>query len=76
MEIASKSFPKGLPTLEEVKALNAGLDVPPETAWFWGKDDEASFSLKAVHSILLTVTNLSPQRLDALTSSHQPGSST
>ncbi|KAN0099539.1 hypothetical protein V8E51_013314 [Hyaloscypha variabilis] len=39
MEVAMKKFPKGLPTLEELKKWNTS-DVPPETAWIWGKDDE------------------------------------
>ncbi|KKA24601.1 hypothetical protein T310_1348 [Rasamsonia emersonii CBS 393.64] len=40
MEHAKKLFPNGLPTLEELKAFNAGKDVPPETAWIWGENDE------------------------------------
>lgn len=40
MEHATKLFPGGLPTLEELKHFNAGKGVPPETAWIWGKDDE------------------------------------
>jgi hypothetical protein len=39
MDIAIQKFPKGLPTLEEVKKSN-GSDPYPETAWIWGKDDE------------------------------------
>ena len=41
MEVAMKKFPKGLPTLEELKKWNTS-DVPPETAWIWGKDDEVN----------------------------------
>ncbi|RLL98504.1 hypothetical protein CFD26_106026 [Aspergillus turcosus] len=40
MEHAQKTFPRGLPTLAELKNFNAGKDVPPETAWIWGDDDE------------------------------------
>jgi len=40
METVKKLFPKGLPTLAELKEFNKGKDVPPETAWIWGKDDE------------------------------------
>jgi hypothetical protein len=45
MEHAKKLFPRGLPTLEELKTFNAGKDVPPETAWIWGKDDEVRLSV-------------------------------
>ena len=31
-----------LPTLEQIRQLNKGRDVPPEAAWIWGEDDEAS----------------------------------
>jgi hypothetical protein len=41
MEVAMQKFPKGLPTLEELKKWNTS-DVPPETAWIWGKDDEVN----------------------------------
>jgi hypothetical protein len=41
MDIATARFPNGLPTLEELKRLN-GPDVPAETAWIWGSDDEVS----------------------------------
>jgi hypothetical protein len=40
MEHAQKTFPSGFPTLAELKNFNAGKDVPPETAWIWGDDDE------------------------------------
>ncbi|KAJ9143786.1 hypothetical protein NKR23_g6400 [Pleurostoma richardsiae] len=40
MEHALGLFPAGLPTLEELKVHNKDSDVPPETAWIWGKDDE------------------------------------
>jgi hypothetical protein len=40
MEHALKLFPDGLPTLEQIKDFNKNSDVPPETAWIWGKDDE------------------------------------
>lgn len=40
MEHAQKAFPRGLPTLAELKDFNAGQDVPPETAWIWGDNDE------------------------------------
>lgn len=41
MDIALKTFPNGLPTLEELKHYNSP-DVPEETAWIWGSDDEVS----------------------------------
>lgn len=40
MDHVTKLFPNGLPTLADIKKFNAGKDVPPETAWIWGKDDE------------------------------------
>ena len=40
MEFMKSKFPKGLPTLKELRATNAGKDVPPETAWIWGENDE------------------------------------
>jgi len=40
MEHALKIFPNGLPNLEQLLAYNKGKDVPPETSWIWGKDDE------------------------------------
>jgi hypothetical protein len=40
MEYARKKFPNGLPSLSEIKKLNEGKNVPPETAWIWGADDE------------------------------------
>ncbi len=40
MEIVNEAFIGGLPTLEELKVYNKGSDVPPETAWIWGKNDE------------------------------------
>jgi hypothetical protein len=43
MEVAMQKFPKGLPTLEELKNWNTS-DVPPETAWIWGKDDEVDIN--------------------------------
>jgi hypothetical protein len=42
MEFMKAQFPNGLPTLKELKAANTGKEVPPETAWIWGKDDEVS----------------------------------
>ncbi|KAH8762363.1 hypothetical protein BGZ57DRAFT_943859 [Hyaloscypha finlandica] len=39
MDVAMRKFPKGLPTLEEIKKSN-GADPYPETAWIWGKEDE------------------------------------
>lgn len=52
MDIARKTFPNGLPTLEQLAAYNKGKDVIPETSWIWGKDDEVcnqgSFSDPAV----------------------------
>ncbi|KAH8666754.1 hypothetical protein BX600DRAFT_397622 [Xylariales sp. PMI_506] len=39
MDPVLEAFPGGLPTLGELKAFNSP-DVPPETAWIWGKDDE------------------------------------
>ena len=39
MDHARKTFPDGLPSLEQLRSFN-GPDVPPETAWIWGKDDE------------------------------------
>jgi len=39
MDVAKKKFPNGLPTLEELKKSNAS-DVPPETAWIYGEQDE------------------------------------
>jgi hypothetical protein len=44
MDIATKKFPNGLPTLEELKKYNSS-DVPAETAWIWGKDDEVRMTL-------------------------------
>ncbi|KAL1963342.1 hypothetical protein VTN77DRAFT_8463 [Rasamsonia byssochlamydoides] len=40
MDHAKKLFPNGLPKLDELKAFNEGKDVPPETAWIWGENDE------------------------------------
>ncbi|CAK7204040.1 hypothetical protein SEUCBS139899_006791 [Sporothrix eucalyptigena] len=40
MEHVKKNFPKGLPTLAELAEHNKGKDVPPETAWIWGEDDD------------------------------------
>ncbi|KAH0287576.1 hypothetical protein M436DRAFT_35268 [Aureobasidium namibiae CBS 147.97] len=40
MEHALKIFPNGLPNLEQLVAYNKGKDVPPETSWIWGRDDE------------------------------------
>ncbi|CAK7234102.1 hypothetical protein SCUCBS95973_008821 [Sporothrix curviconia] len=40
MEHVKKSFPKGLPTLAELAEYNKGKDVPPETAWIWGEEDD------------------------------------
>lgn len=40
MEHAIKSFPDGLPSLEQVAAYNKGKDIPRETSWIWGEDDE------------------------------------
>lgn len=45
MEFMKAQFPKGLPSLKELLMLNAEKDVPPETAWIWGKDDEVSASI-------------------------------
>ena len=47
MEKINVLFPKGLPTLEELKAYNKSSDVPPETAWIWGEDDEVYQSMKS-----------------------------
>jgi hypothetical protein len=41
MDTVLKTFPNGLPTLEELKHYNSS-DVPEETAWIWGADDEVS----------------------------------
>jgi hypothetical protein len=46
MEIAMQKFPKGLPTLEELKKFNSP-DVPPETAWIWGDKDEVILEISA-----------------------------
>ena len=43
MEFVKSKFPNGLPTLKELKTVNANRDVPPETAWIWGEDDEVGF---------------------------------
>ncbi|RFU34864.1 hypothetical protein B7463_g1440, partial [Scytalidium lignicola] len=40
MDVVKAKFPKGLPTLQELQTYNEGADVPPETAWIWGMDDE------------------------------------
>jgi len=40
MENAKALFPQGLPTLSELKKANEGKNVPPETSWIWGADDE------------------------------------
>jgi len=40
MEAALAKFPNGLPTLEQIREHNKGSDVPPETAWIWGDNDE------------------------------------
>ena len=40
MEHALSLFPDGLPNLETLKQHNKGRDVPPETSWIWGEDDE------------------------------------
>lgn len=40
MEHVLGTFQNKLPTLTEIKNHNKGRDVPPETAWIWGKDDE------------------------------------
>lgn len=42
MEHVLGTFQNKLPTLTEIKNHNKGRDVPPETAWIWGKDDEVS----------------------------------
>lgn len=39
MDVVKAKFPNGLPTLEELKAYNS-KDVPAETAWIWGDEDE------------------------------------
>lgn len=44
MENVQKNFPKGLPTLAELAVLNKGKDVPPETAWIWGSEDDVRFN--------------------------------
>lgn len=41
MEHAIKAFPNGLPSLAQLAVHNKGKDIPPETSWIWGKDDEA-----------------------------------
>lgn len=40
MDTVTALFPGGLPTLAGLKELNKGKDIPPETAWIWGPDDE------------------------------------
>lgn len=52
MEHALKTFQNNLPTLVQIKEHNKGRDVPPETAWIWGKDDEVCLSC------LLAITTL------------------
>lgn len=42
MENVKKTFPKGLLILAELAEFNKGEDVPPETAWIWGEEDEVS----------------------------------
>lgn len=37
-----------LPTLEELRETNKGKDVPPETAWIWGADDEV-YNSTSIH---------------------------
>jgi len=39
MDVALETFPKGLPTLKELREYNEP-SVPPETAWIWGANDE------------------------------------
>lgn len=46
MEVVLKKFPNGLPTLEQIRKYNKGSDVPLETAWIWGEDDEVRLSLQ------------------------------
>lgn len=51
MDVAKKNFPDGFPTLKELRKLNEGKDVPPETAWIWGEDDEVrSLWLLSAHA--------------------------
>jgi len=45
MEAVTARFPNGLPTLAELKEINKGKDVPLETAWIWGPDDEVGGSI-------------------------------
>jgi hypothetical protein len=35
----AEQFPNGLPTLQDLKKHN-GPEVPEETAWIWGPEDE------------------------------------
>lgn len=46
MEFVKAKFPAGLPTLQELKDMNVGTNVPPETAWIWGESDEVRTSAK------------------------------
>jgi hypothetical protein len=41
MDQAMKTFPDGLPNLAQLATYNKGKDVPVETSWIWGSDDEA-----------------------------------
>lgn len=43
MEHALETFQNKLPTLAQIREHNEGSDVPPETAWIWGKDDEVGY---------------------------------
>ena len=45
MDQAMQKFPDGLPKLAQLAAYNKGKDVPVETSWIWGSDDEASGSI-------------------------------
>jgi hypothetical protein len=40
MDQAIKTFPDGLPNLAQLATYNKGKDVPVETSWIWGSDDE------------------------------------
>ena len=40
MKFTKIKFPNGLPSLKELKVANAGKDIPCETFWISGENDE------------------------------------
>lgn len=58
MEFVKAKFPAGLPTLQELKDINVGTNVPPETAWIWGESDEVRTSAKMWYETPKFIFNL------------------